>query len=275
MHSRILILIALLLPVSLPAADRLFTVTGTIRGKLDDGRLIIEHHEIPGYMAAMTMAFTVADPSETAALKPGDEVRFRYRVSEEKSVVEDFTVTGHKDAPAAAAKDVRRLHTGDRVPQFNLIDESGRPFTNASLKNRFTVMTFIFTRCPVPAFCPAMALKFGALQRSLLDDGSLAASVHLVSVTLDPEFDRPDILTAYGEAVGAKPNMWGFATGEKAEAAALARAFSVFTERNGALLNHTLCTALIGPDGKVVDLWRGNGWKIDEVLAAIRAARQP
>jgi len=276
MHSRILVIIALLLPSSLLAADRIFTVTGIIRGKLDDGQLIIEHHEIPGYMAAMTMAFTVAAPSETTALKSGDEVSFRYRISDEKSVAESFVIIGHKDVPAVAAtKEVRRLRAGDRVPEFHLIDESEHPFTNASFKNRFTVMTFIFTRCPVPAFCPAMAIKFGALQRYLLGDSVLASSVRLMSITLDPEFDRPDILVAYGEAVGAKPAIWGFATGDKAEAATLARTFSVFTERNGALLNHTLCTALIGPDGTVIDLWRGNGWKPDEVLTAIRTAQQP
>jgi protein SCO1/2 len=143
------------------------------------------------------------------------------------------------------------------------------------VRGRFTIVTFIFTRCPVPEFCPAMAVKFGALQKNLAADPSLAARVRLLSITLDPEFDRPEILAAYGKAVGAKPELWNFATGEKNVVETLAKAFSVYTERNGVTLDHTLCTALIGPDGHVVDLWRGNAWSIDETLAAIRQTAQP
>lgn len=257
-------------------AEQVFTVTGIIQGKLADGRVLIEHDEIPGYMAAMTMAFDVANPVEIAPLKIGDKVRFRYRVGASKAVAESFMVTGRAGPsapPDKPAPPVRRVRAGDTVPAFNLIDEQGRPFTHQSLRDQFTVMTFIFTRCPVPEFCPAMAAKFGALQRALSDEASNPPPVRLVSVTLDPEYDRPDILADYGKAVGAKPGVWGFATGEKPEAAALARAFSVYTERNGVTLDHTLCTALIGPDGRVLEIWRGHGWNTDDVLKAVRAAR--
>lgn len=257
-------------------AGKVYTVTGTIQGKLDDGRLIIEHEEIPGYMAAMTMAFDLADPAEAKALKIGDLVRFRYRTGGKKALAESFLITGHKtplEKPAVPVAKIRRVRAGDEMPAFTLIDENGRPFTQETLRDQFTVMTFIFTRCPVPEFCPAMAIKFGALQRAVIDDKSLTTPVRLVSVTLDPEFDRPEVLAAYGKAVGAKPGTWSFATGETAEASALARAFSVYTERNGVTLDHTLCTGLIGPDGRVIELWRGNGWTIDDLLAKIRSSR--
>jgi protein SCO1 len=91
-----------------------------------------------------------------------------------------------------------------------------------------------------------------------------------LSITLDPEFDRPEILKAYGEAVGANPAVWQFATGTKDEIAALTKAFAVYNERNGATLDHTLCTALIGPDGRVIEIWRGNGFRTEEVLAMLR-----
>lgn len=275
--SRILLVVALsIVGLHADPAEKVFTVTGTIQGRLADGRLLIEHEEIPGYMAAMTMAFDVADRDEVANLKIGDEVRFRYRVGGKKAVAESFLITGHKAPPAAPAVPpvkIRRVRAGDEVPPLKLIDETGRPFTHETLRGQFTVMTFIFTRCPVPEFCPAMALKFGALQRALQDDKSPTTPVRLMSVTLDPEFDRPDVLAAYGKAIGAKPGTWGFATGETAEASALARSFSVFSERNNVTLDHTLCTALIGPDGRVIELWRGNGWTTDDVLAAIRAPR--
>lgn len=252
------------------AADRVFDVSGIVRGRLDDGRLIIDHEEIPDYMPAMTMAFTAADPSAASGLQTGDAVRFRWRVSSDGSVADNFVVTGRTAAPAPVARAaVKRLREGDAVPAFKLVDERGLPVTEANFMGRRTVITFIFTRCPVPEYCPAMAAKFASIQKSLLANGVPAGTVRLLSVTLDPEFDIPSILSAYGEAVGADPAVWGFATGEKAEAEALSRAFSVYTERNGALLDHTLCTALIGPDGRVSAIWRGNAWKIDEVLAAL------
>ncbi|WP_175414722.1 SCO family protein [Nibricoccus aquaticus] len=257
--------------------EKTFTVTGLIKARLDDGALVIQHEEIPGYMAAMTMRFTPADPREAATLQPGDRVRFRYRVSDDTDVADRFVVTGKEAVKtnSTPGNRTRRLKSGDTVPTFSLLDENGNAFTHAALNDRFTVITFIFTRCPVPEYCPAMALKFGALQKAIAADPALAPRVRLLSITLDPEFDRPDILAAYGKAVGANPVHWNFATGEKSQIDSLARAFAVYAERNGVTLDHTLCTALIGPDGLVLELWRGNAWSLDETLAALRKAAQP
>jgi protein SCO1/2 len=275
---RLFLLIALLI-ASLRAEtpEQIYEVTGVVRARLDDGGVVIKHDEIPGFMAAMTMRFDPAEPKDTAQLKEGDLVRFRLRVTEESSVADRFVVTG-KEAPAdkivsapSARPKIPRVRPGEAAPAFSLIDETGAAVTTVSLQGRFTVVTFIFTRCPIPEFCPAISLKFAALQRALVADAALAPRVKLLSVTLDPEFDRPEILAEYGKAVGAQPAFWNFATGEKKEVEALSKAFAVFTERNGVTLDHTLCTALIGPDGRVVELWRGNGWKPEEILAAIRA----
>jgi protein SCO1/2 len=276
MQLRSLFLFAALIagfPVSRTlAADQVFEVAGVIRAPLADGRLVIAHDDIPGFMPAMTMAFTVANPADAASLKPGDKVRFQLRVGETASTVGDFKVSGH-EAPAVAAKPTTatrgRLREGDAVPQFSFIDQDSRPFASAEFRGRLTVLTFIFTRCPVPEYCPAMALRFAQLQKAIASDPKLAANVRLLSITLDPEFDRPDILKAYGQAVGADPTIWRFATGGKDEVAALVKSFAVFTERNGATLDHTLCTALIGGDGRVVEIWRGNGWRAADVLTTI------
>ena len=285
-----------LFSISVCATEQVFDVTGIVRGQLDDGQLVIQHDEIPGYMPAMTMAFAVSDPADAVRLKAGDRVRFRYRVNETKSTAENFSVTG-RSTPAVPAHTSRialppllattgretsstapkpsatsknsRLRAGDAVPTFSLTDQKNQPFTTAALRDRFTIVTFIFTRCPVPEYCPAMALRFGEFQKAIRADPKLAARVRLLSITLDPEFDRPEILKAYGEAVGANPAVWQFATGTKEEITALTKAFAVYNERNGATLDHTLSTALIGPDGRVIELWRGNGWRTEEVLKAV------
>lgn len=259
------------------AAERVFDVTGIVRGQLEDGQIVIQHDKIPGYMPAMTMGFTLSDPTDATRLKNGDRVRFRFYVNETKSTAGNFVVTGSEapiaaPAPAAPAK-VNRLRAGDAVPAFSLTDQENRPFTPAVLRERLTIVTFIFTRCPVPEYCPAMAVRFSQLQKAILADAKLGERVRLLSITLDSEFDRPEILKAYSEAVGANPAVWQFATGTKDEITALTKAFAVFNERNGATLDHTLCTALIGSDGRVIDIWRGNGWRIEELLTAL--AEQP
>lgn len=254
-------------------ADRLFDVTGVIRGHLDDGQVVIQHEAIPDYMPAMTMAFTLGDPADAVKLKNGDRVRFRFRVGDESSRAESFTVTGQETAPVASKPSPtkgNRLRVGDAVPEFSLLDENSTPLTAAALRGKLTVVTFIFTRCPVPEYCPAMALRFGSIQKAVQADPKLAGRTRLLSVTLDPEFDRPEILKAYGQAVGADPAVWSFATGSKETITALTKSFSVYTERNGVTLDHALTTALIGTDGRVVELWRGNGWKVPELLDVLR-----
>lgn len=258
------------------ANEQVFQVVGVIRAPLAGGRLVIAHDDIPGFMPAMTMAFAVEQPVDAEFLKVGDKVHFQLRVGEAAAAVSDFSVIDHETLPSAAKPPSTRsrLREGDAVPDFSLIDQEGRPFAATELHGRLTVATFIFSRCPMPDYCPAMALRFAELQKAIAANPKLAAGVRLLSITLDPEFDRPTILKAYGQAVGANPAIWRFATGEKDGIAALAKSFAVFAERNGATLEHTLCTALIGRDGRVVEIWRGNGWHADEVLTTISRVNQ-
>lgn len=264
------------------AAEKIYAVSGVIRVPVDtDGRIAVAHDDIPGFMPAMTMRFVVGNPAEAAALKPGDQVRFRLHVGESASTATDFLVTGAA-SPADPAPSivsvtkprVKRVGEGDAVPAFSLVTESGEPFSIEQLRGHFTVITFIFTRCPVPEYCPAMAFRFAELQKAIATDPKLVTRARLLSITLDPEFDRPDVLKSYGEAIGARSAIWQFATGSKEQIELLTKSFSVFTERNGITLDHTLCTALIDESGRIVEIWRGNGWRSEEILVAISAAMQ-
>lgn len=157
------------------------------------------------------------------------------------------------------------------MPDFALENEDGRPLRRAILDGHLTLITFIFTRCPVPQYCPLMARHFGELQGAILADSELAGRFHLLSITLDPVFDRPAVLKQYGAAVGADPRVWSFATGPIQVIDSLVQAFSVYRQRDGVLLDHTLCTALLAPNGKIVEIWRGNDWKPADVLALARS----
>ncbi len=252
-------------------ADRIFTVRGIIRGPYEDGKIRIQHDEIPGFMPAMTMPFFV-DAADVEELRPGDQVVFEFRVGE-RSKATKFRKVSDTPAPlppaiavphgARPAVSQQRVREGDRVPEFELRDQDGARLALGDLKGEPTVVTFIFTRCPVPEFCPLIGKKFQELQREL---ARTAPDARLLSITIDPEHDQPEILRAYGESLGADFARWRFATGSPEEIGKLTKAFAVRTEREGGTLDHTLATALIGADGRVVQIWRGNFWKPAEVV---------
>lgn len=169
--------------------------------------------------------------------------------------------------PAAPAQ-ADTVREGDSAPDIGLRSEEDRPIRLHS-PERATVMTFIFTRCAAMEFCPKMNANFEALQDAIREK-DLSGKVRLLSITLDPEYDRPERLKKFGRTVGADPEVWHFATGTKEQIDGLTGQFRVFRENKDGVLNHTLCTALVRPDGTVEKIWRGNFWKPGDVLAEIR-----
>lgn len=253
-----------------------YPVTGLVLAPADGAVVSIAHDEIPGFMPAMTMPFTLASEAEAARLRPGDRVRFTLRLEEGRSSVEDVEVVGTDPAglrriASAATVGRTRLSEGDVVMPFRLTDQSGAPVTEADLAGKVTVVSFIFTRCPVPEFCPLIMTRLRTLQDRTADDAVLRDRVRLLAITLDPGFDTPELLKAYGEAKGADFSRWRLATGTRDEIDALTAAFAVVSRRTDVSIDHTLTTAIIGPDGTVGTLLRGNAWKMEEALEAIRA----
>jgi protein SCO1/2 len=252
-----------------------YQVTGVVTAAPAEGRVMVAHEEIPGYMAAMTMPFAV-DAAAPPAVKAGDRVRFTLVVAAEWSRAEAFEVTGY-DPAIAAALDARRtsrtarLRPGNAVPAFALTTETGEPFTAADFRGHVTAVTFIFTRCPVPEFCPLMSRRFQEIQRTTAQEPALR-DARLLSVTLDPTFDTPPVLDAYARAMQADPARWRFVTGTADEIGRLSQAFAIHAEKNGVFLDHTLATAVVGPDGRITEIWRGNHWTAAQVVDALRSA---
>lgn len=244
-------------------------------GESDDV-LFIEHEDIPGVMPSMTMPFVLGDAEAAGRFGPGDAVAFEFAMDERGAVahglrsvgVDEVKLPGGSVAPAAASN-IPRLKVGDRWPDFELIGEDGRTLTQADFAGRHVVVTFLFVRCPVPNYCPLLTRKFARLQEELRADASLSASVRLLSVSFDPA-DTPPVLREYAASHGADPSIWRFATGDPAEIDALTRAFAVRIEKDGATIDHGLCTALLSPEGEVLEIWRGNEWKPEDVIDSLR-----
>lgn len=257
------------------AADqRVFHVTGQIREVDAFSKTVrIAHEAIPGYMPAMTMPLEVHDPLLLRGLNPGDHVRFDLRVTADDSWISQIEKVASDDAPeqiansgAAASSD--RVAPGEAVPDFALIDQNGQPVRLRDFKGKAVVLTFIYTRCPLPNFCPLMSRNFESLQQRL--EKTSRGRYHLLSLSIDPRFDRPEVLKEYASRYGAEEGSWTFATGTEEQINSVAGLFGLFREQEGGLINHDLRTALIGPDGRLVHLWKSNVWTPYEVQRSIQ-----
>lgn len=251
-----------------------FEVTGAVMQlRPETGSVVVAHDDIPGFMPAMTMPFKARDSEELKNLKVGDRIQFVFEVGEAESFAFNFKVAGKISqavGPRLISREVEKVREGDRVPAASLVNQDGRPIELVDSDGRWTVMTFIFVRCPVPEYCPLMSRNFVSVQNGLSSE--VQNEIRLLSITLDPAFDTPERLKSYGSSYGADFSNWDFASGDEEEINMLTEAFRVYVKENGVTLDHTLCTALISPEGVVHKIWRGNFWKPIEVISAIEEA---
>ena len=262
------------------AAARHYETRGIVRGFSPDRATIeIQHENIPGFMPSMTMPFSARDRKEIVDLKVGDAISFRLTVTEKDFWIDSVRKIARRDvrlaesAPAITKDQSGRLREGDAMPSFSLTDQDGKNITLDTFRGQPFVLTFVFTRCPIPNFCPRMSHNFSDLQSTIKTYLGALAKTHLLSITLDPKFDTPEILKQYGQHENADPKIWTFATGAPVEIDALTHAFSVYVQTEGGTISHGLATALITPDGTILKIWRGNAWTPKEVVAEIRAQK--
>src|SRR5262249_37704371 len=164
-----------------------------------------------------------------------------------------------------------RLKEGDEMPPFTLTNQNGEKITLDTFRGQPFVLTFVFTRCPVPNFCPRMSNNFEELQAAIKTNTDAITTTHLLSITLDPDYDTPKILSDYAAFHHNDSKIWTFATGDGKEINSLTRAFSVYRQNEGGTISHGLATALINRDGRIERIWRGNAWTPAEVTEAIQA----
>jgi protein SCO1/2 len=261
------------------SSARFYQVRGIVRAFSPDRSTVsIEHEDIPGVMPSMTMPFSVKDQKEIAGLKIDDAISFRMSITDKdlfldqvrKIPASDVHIAAPSPRASAPAKTADRLREGDIVPFFTLTNQDGARVTSDTFRGQPFVLTFIFTRCPVPNFCPRISHNFSELQETIKSDPGLAGKARLLSITFDPQLDTPEILKSYAEQQKAEPRIWTFATGEPSQVDSLTQGFAVFVQPEGGTISHGLATALIGPGGGVVRIWRGNAWKSSEVIDELR-----
>ncbi|MGB7433956.1 MAG: SCO family protein [Candidatus Acidiferrum sp.] len=238
------------------------------------GLIIVKHGEIPGLMPAMTMQYAVADPKQIQNLQPGDKITADLVVSESKGRLEKITlVTKGNGSPSGGASQ-QIPEKGEVVPDFALRNQNGKAIHLHDFKGRVLLVTFIYTRCPLPDFCPRMNENFRAIQTLLLATPQSQAHTDFLSISFDPQHDTPAILKHYASiyykpAKSVHPFDWQFAVPAAKDLPAIANFFGLVTQPETAQIVHSLSTTLIGPDGKVQAWYDGNDCKPADVAQAI------
>lgn len=246
-----------------------FEIKGAVVGIDKRGATVtIAHEAIPGYMDAMTMPFKLKDERFLKDLAEGDRVQATLVVDGLRSWLEDLVVTRETVDAANLAKPETWVEPkpGDEVPDFKLIDQNGKRFSFHQYRGRIVVLTFIYTRCPLPDYCPLMTDNFAEIEKALKSEPETYGKTRLLSITLDPEYDSPQVLREYGARHSAGSTQWDFATGTKDEVKQIATYFGMQYWRDGDQVVHSLRTAIVGADGRLVKLYRGNEWKPVEIL---------
>lgn len=171
--------------------------------------------------------------------------------------------------PALLLAQPARLGTGDAVPDCAFISQDGEAFQLSRFKGRAVAVTFIFTRCPLPDYCPRLSARFAEAQRLLMAEKGW----HLLSLSFDPAHDTPEQLRAYARGQGADSACWTFATAQPGVVRAFGALFGLTAEEKAGLLDHNLRTVVIDAGGHVQHIFEGNAWTAEELVWEMKKAK--
>jgi protein SCO1/2 len=246
----------------------------------DKQEVLVKHEAIAGFMMAMTMPYKVQSRGMLDNLGAGDLITAQLEVKDSLGTLTGITKTGTappdlpKPSPLSEGI-VMLIKQGEEVPNPPLVDQDGRKRPFSDIRDGHpTAVTFMYTKCPMPTYCPMMDRNFVDVQKQIKADPALRARARLVSVSFDPKNDTPPVLKKHARGLGADPALWTFVTGERDEIDKFAMSFGVTLVRgespNPEEIGHTLRTAIIDRDGKLVKTYTGNEWTPAEIVAELR-----
>lgn len=285
-------------PISGSPNLKFYLVRGELRKvNAEEKTAMIKHEAIPDYMPAMTMPFKVKDPAELQklqSLQPGDVIWFRLWVSPDESWIDKVAKQVQPGAAAPqetnaapqresvrVARDVEPLAVGDLMPNYTFTNELGRTVTLSDFKGQALAFTFIFTRCPLPEFCPRMSRNFQEVYQKLSAMQNSPTNWHLLTISFDPHFDTPQVLHTYAQAYQYNPERWNFVTGAMIDIDGITDQFNLIIVKRGEEWDHKVRTVVVDAAGRIQQIIYGNEWKPDALVeqivkaAAVKEAPAP
>ena len=242
-----------------PAAEQ-SPLTGTVVRK-DGTRLVLDHEAVPGVMGAMVMGFYVM-PDEAAVLSAGDSLEGRLIKSDYGYQLVAVKKTGSGDP--ALREDVVELLPGELFPATSVPLEDGSAWPLGVGQGKPTLLSFVYTTCPDPEFCPALVSRLQALQEQV------GAEARILTVTIDLDHDTPQVLTEYGRLVGAKSKIWHFGILPPAELQRVALLSGQSVSVKSGRISHFHRLLILDADGRLVERYDDNLWPMSRVVAQLR-----
>ncbi len=239
--------------------------------------ITVNHGDIPGFMPAMAMPYRVKDPAVVQELQPGDQIAAEVMFGKNPSDywLEDVRITRQSPRPSTPAVVPKMVLPGERVPDAALINQDGREIHFSDFAGRALLVTFIYTRCPMPDFCPRLSSQFAQIHNELKKNPEDYAKTHLLTISFDPKYDTPLVLSKYGLAYldgdVSGFSHWDFATTNPKDLRRLAEAFGLRYEGENDQISHAMDIVLIAPNGTVAQYWSTN-WTWTELMASMQNA---
>lgn len=241
------------------------------------GALTVSCDAIAGYMAAMTMPFTVSDVKELAGISPGASIGFDLVVNRSSSSIRNIRVLKFENleqdplgaqrlkvvAAVAAGAPLKELTPGEKIPDFTLTDQDRREVSFSQFRGKVVAITFIYTSCALPDFCYRMSTNFGRLQRRFAD--RMGKDLILLTITFDPVHDTPEVLNKYGKTWNADPRWWHMLTGSKADVEKICRMFGISFWPDEGLMTHSLHTFVVDRNGILAADMEGNKFSAEQL----------
>jgi len=264
------------------AERTVYTVEGTVeRTYPGEARIQIAHAEIPGYMEAMTMDFDARDTAAVLGLQPGDRIRFQLVITETNGWIENVRRIRAAERPLEPRLASTRtrpptwmppLKIGEVIPDSPFTNELGNAVKLSDYRGQALAITFIFTRCPFPDYCPRMSRQMAQVRDSLPSIPNAPTNWHLFSVSFDPAHDQPKVLLDYRRNLSIEEGRWDFLTGAPDDIKRFCERFGVYFMRDRGTIDHNLMTAVIDTQGRLQRLFPGNKWRPDELIDELASA---
>jgi protein SCO1 len=275
-------------PARVSSNAKRYVLKGVITAVAPGGsQITVAHEPVEGLLGASSTDFVVRDdPKVAALLRPGDRIEARLVVDGDDRFLEEILTKGFVPSPAPSGGGPQPISTpprlggvlpepnkgvapGDDVPDFALIDQSGRTVRLSQFRGTPVAVTFAYTRCPVATACPMTMTKFAKI------DAALAKKSwgELLSITVDPQNDTPEVLRDFATRIGADPKRWKFLTGDPKAVARAAESFGVLYYPEHGQIVHSQAVAVVDPAGKLAAIYYGEMWEPETVLRDLEKAR--
>ena len=249
----------------LAALLALIPIHGVVIDTLGDRTAIVRSDPVPKMMPAQIRRYAFARP---ASFRGGTSVDALLDPSTTPPTLLDPVPAGVFAPGLPDSGRVIPVEIGSALPAAELVDQDGYPVAlDRAFAGKTLLLSFVFTRCPDRDLCPAISGKFAYLQ-SQLDPKRFA----LAEITLDPPYDSPAVLRAYGSSYGARTGSWTLLTGTGSTVQHLLDEFRISSMRlstDDFLHNDKLF--IVAPTGRVASIVQTGGWDPAEVLATARS----